>query len=270
MDNFNKSNYSPDRQMGESKKIIPLSEGTFTVDKTKIFVPFDLSKNDLQQRPIGSLLVEVQPFVIVTSKDILLIDTGLGFSKKGELQIHSNLKENGIQPEQITKVLMSHLHKDHAGGMSKRDYIGNYQLAFPNAIYYVQKNEFDYAMETGFPAYMTDEIALLSQHPQVHWLDGDGSIDGYINHHITAGHSPFHQVFHIEDQREHLFFGGDDAPQLQQMKSKFVAKYDYDGKKCMLLRQQWWQQGKKEGWTFLFYHDSKTPTYKQTSDLSLL
>jgi hypothetical protein len=31
----------------------------------------------------------------------------------------------------------------------------------------------------------------------------------------------------------------------------------------MQLRQQWWEQGEKEGWTFLFYHDIKTPVYKQ-------
>jgi hypothetical protein len=49
---------------------------------------------------------------------------------------------------------------------------------------------------------------------------------------------------------------------LQQMKNKFIAKYDYDGKKCMELRQQWWQQGKEERWTFLFYHDIKTPVFK--------
>lgn len=262
MDKLNQTSSSMSLLGGEKIKIFPLSEGTFTIDKTKILIPFDNSKDNLQQRSIGSLLVEVQPFVIITASDILLIDTGLGFSKQGELQIHANLKENGIQPGQVTKVLMSHLHKDHAGGVSKRDFIGNYHLAFPNAEYYIQKKEFDYAMETGFPSYITDEIELLHQHPQVQWLDGDGTIDGYIHYHITAGHSPFHQVFHIETEGENFFFGGDDAPQLHQMKSKFVAKYDYDGKKCMLLRQQWWQQGKLEGWTFLFYHDSKTPTFK--------
>ena len=59
-------------------KIIPLSEGSFTIDKTKLFVPFNTAMDDLQQRPIGSLLVEVQPFVVITSEDILLLDTGLG------------------------------------------------------------------------------------------------------------------------------------------------------------------------------------------------
>ena len=59
-----------------------------------------------------------------------------------------------------------------------------------------------------------------------------------------------------------IFFGADDAPQLQQMKSKFIAKYDFDGKKAMQLRQQWWQEGKAQNWTFLFYHDIVTPVYQ--------
>ncbi|HPH22812.1 MAG TPA: MBL fold metallo-hydrolase [Chitinophagaceae bacterium] len=244
-------------------KIIPLSEGTFTIDKTKIFVSFELDKDELQQRPIGSLLVEVQPFVVITKNDVILIDTGLGFSNNGMLQLHQNLINNGIQPTAVTKVLMSHLHKDHAGGVSKRDHIGNYTLSCPNAIYYVQEQEFVYAMETGYPSYMTDEFSVLENHSNVVWLNGNGLIDNYIRYEITSAHSKFHQVFWIEEDDETVFFGGDDAPQLQQMKSKFVAKYDYDGKKCMELRQQWWQDGNHEHWQFLFYHDIKTPVFKK-------
>ena len=244
--------------------IIPLSEGSFTVDKTKLFVPFETDKDVLQDRPAGSLLVEVQPFVIITSKDILLIDTGLGFSKNGELQIHQNLKANNIQPEQITKVLMSHLHKDHSGGISKMDQLGNYHLAFPNATYFVQQKEFEFAMEKGFPSFMTEEISVLQNHPKVEWLQGDGLIDNYIQYHVTSAHSPFHQVFWIIDGGRKIFFGGDDAPQLQQMKNKFIAKYDYNGKKCMELRQQWWEEGQAEGWRFLFYHDTKHPSFCAT------
>lgn len=243
-------------------KVIPLSEGTFTIDKSKLFVPFDLSKDDLQQRPTGSLLVEVQPFVVITSEDVLLLDAGLGFEQNGILQIHHNLMQNGINPSEITKVLMSHLHKDHAGGISTHKGQGNYQLAFPNARYYVQEKEFGFAFEKGFPSYITEELECLRNAGQVTWLNGNGVIDGYIKYEVTAAHSPWHQVFWIVDGGEKVFFGGDDAPQLQQMKSRFIAKYDYDGKKCMELRQQWWQQGEQEKWTFLFYHDVKNPVWQ--------
>ena len=242
-------------------KIIPLSEGAFTVDKTKKFVPFEVDIHELQHRTSGSLLVEVQPFLVITPKEMILIDTGLGFSKNGRLQLHHNLLANGIQPAQITKVLMSHLHKDRAGGISQRDSFGHYHLSFTNATYYVQEKEFEFAMDTGASSYLIDEISALHRNPQVEWLNGNGIIDNYISYEVTSAHSPFHQIFWMAENKEKIFFGGDDAPQLQQLKNKFIAKYDYDGKKCMLLRQEWKQRAEIEGWTFLFYHDIKTPIY---------
>lgn len=242
-------------------KIIPLSEGSFTIDKTKVFVPFQHENDDLQDRAVGSLLVEVQPFAIVTSKDILLIDAGLGFSISGELQLYKNLRQGGVEPGSVTKVLMSHLHKDHAGGVSIRDKLGNYSLAFPNATYYVQQKELDYAFQAGFPSYITEELGLLENNSSVVMLDGDGIIDNYIRYEVAGGHSPYHQSFWIEEDGEVLFFGGDNAPQLSQMKRRFAAKYDYDGKRAMELRQQWWEKGQQEDWHFLFYHDIKTPVY---------
>jgi glyoxylase-like metal-dependent hydrolase (beta-lactamase superfamily II) len=242
-------------------KIIPLSEGAFTIDKTKLFVPFDTSTDDLQARAIGSLLVEVQPFLVITTEDVLVLDTGLGFETGGTLQIHRNLADAGINPSDVTKVLISHLHKDHAGGIGRQDQSGARTLAFPKAKYYVQKRELDYAFEKGFPSYHPEELECLRNSAQVVLLEGNGVLDGYIRYELTGAHCPFHQVFWIVDGGETVFFGADVAPQLQQMKTKFVAKYDFDGKKCMELRRQWWEQGEKEKWTFLFYHDIKTPVY---------
>lgn len=245
-------------------KIIPLSEGAFTIDKTKLFVPFDTEKDNLQQRPVGSLLVEVQPFAVVTAEDVLVLDTGLGFEIDGELQIHRNLRAAGIDPSKVTKVLMSHLHKDHAGGISREvsGRPGIRELSFPNATYYIQRKELEYAYEKGPTSYITEELDMLKTAPRVVFLeDNTGVLDGYIKYEVTGAHCPYHQVFWIVDGGEKVFFGGDVAPQLQQMKSRFVAKYDYDGKKAMELRQQWWEEGRKEGWNFLFYHDVKTPVY---------
>jgi len=241
-------------------KIIPLSEGRFTIDKTKLFVPFDEDTHDLQERPAGSLLVEIQPFVVITSKDILLLDTGLGFpspEKNGKLQLHQNLMNAGINPSEVTKVLLSHLHKDHAGGIGAQG-----QLSLPSATYYVQQKEIDFAFEKGFSSYVTEDLECLRNNNRVVLLEGDGLIDDYIHYEVTAAHSPHHQVFWIKDEGETIFFGGDDAPQLQQMKHRFVAKYDYDGKKAMELRREWWEKGKNEKWKLLFYHDMNNRDYQ--------
>jgi glyoxylase-like metal-dependent hydrolase (beta-lactamase superfamily II) len=244
-------------------KIIPLSEGAFTIDQTKLFVPFDLEKDDLQKRTSGSLLVEVQPFAVISAKDTLLLDTGLGFEKNGILQLHQNLKNAGIDPSSVTKILVSHLHKDHAGGIGRMD-INSYlrELSFPHATYYLQKKELEFAFEKGFPSYITEELEILKNNEKVVLLEGSGVLDGYIKYELTGAHCPYHQVFWIIEKNETVFFGADVAPQIQQMRNRFVAKYDYDGKKCMELRRQWWEQGRKEGWTFLFYHDIKTPVFR--------
>jgi glyoxylase-like metal-dependent hydrolase (beta-lactamase superfamily II) len=244
-------------------KVIPLSEGSFTVGKDKIFKPFDATKDELQERTVGSILVEVQPFVVITEKDIILLDTGLGFSNAdGTLQIHQNLIDNGINPLDITKLVLSHLHKDHSGGISREDKIfQNKTFSFPHAVHYVNKKEFDFAMETGKPSFTPEEFAILKDSDKVIFTEDNEIIAGYIQLTHTGAHSPHHQSITIRENGETVFFGGDVAPQLSQMKTKFVAKYDFDGQKCMELRQQWWETGEKEQWTFLFYHDIKTPVF---------
>ncbi len=243
-------------------QIIPLPEGVFTVDRTKIFQPFMVGQDELQQRPVGSLLVEVQPFLVITESDYILLDTGLGFKKNDVLQIYANLEKLNISPEKITKVLLSHLHKDHAGGICFTDQFGNLKPTFPLATYYVQQKELEYAAKKSATSYLPQVIVFLEQNEKVIILNGSGKIDDYIYYSLSGGHSPFHQVFLIKEKGEIIFYGGDEAPQLQQMKNKVIAKYDHDGRISMQLRQQWWQQGNLEKWSFLFYHDVKKPVFQ--------
>ena len=243
-------------------EIVPLSEGSFTVDKTKQFVPFDDTLDNISERNRGSLLVEVQPFVVKTAKDVILLDTGLGFEKNGELQLVQNLRDAGIGPGDVTHVILSHLHKDHAGAVGiERDGLGA-RLTLPNATYYVQREELNFAFQKGFPSFIVGDLEALKNNSRVVLLDPQGVIDENIHYEVTGAHSPFHQVIWIREGGETIFFGADDAPQLHQMKHRFAAKYDFDGKKAMELRQKWWEQGEREKWTFLFYHDVKHPTWK--------
>lgn len=241
-------------------KILPLSEGAFTIDKTKKFIPFEVGKDVLQQRAKGSLLVVVQPFAVITSQDILLLDTGLGFAdESGQLQIHKNLAAHGINATDVTKVLLSHLHKDHSGGIA---YPNKKIVGFENATYFINKNEWDFALRQESSSYKKENFLLLERYAKLNIIDGNGVIDDYIHYEVTGAHCPYHQVFKIIEDGEIIFFGADVAPQLHQMKNRFKAKYDYDGAKAMELRQQWWKMGEEEKWTFLFYHDIKYPIFK--------
>jgi glyoxylase-like metal-dependent hydrolase (beta-lactamase superfamily II) len=243
-------------------KVIPLSEGRFTVDVTKKFIPFT-DGDALSERTKGSLLVEIQPFVVITEKDIILLDTGLGFSDmNGNLQLHNNMISAGVNPVDVTMILMSHLHKDHAGGITKKNPFSlERNICFPNARYVIHKNEFEASQQAG-SSYLPEYILPLKNTEQLILTEESGTLDDYIQFEHTGGHSPWHQVFWIKEDNEIVFFGGDVAPQLVQLKTKFIAKYDYDGKKSAALRADWWERGNKEMWKFLFYHDINTPVYK--------
>ncbi len=241
-------------------KIFPLTEGAFTIDRSKKFIPFEMGVDDLQKRTKGSLLVEVQPFVVITSKDIIILDTGLGFTDDtGQLQIHKNLAALGINPTDVTKVLLSHLHKDHTGGIA---YPNKRIVAFENAEYFVNKNEWEYAFQNESLSYHKENFALLERYSKLIFVEEDGAIEDYIHYEVTGAHCPYHQIFKIIEDDEIVFFGGDVAPQLQQLKSRYRAKYDFDGIKSMGLRQEWRKKGEEENWTFLFYHDIKYPVYQ--------
>jgi glyoxylase-like metal-dependent hydrolase (beta-lactamase superfamily II) len=248
--------------------IHPLSEGQFTVDQTKTFVPFDATQDQLTARPAGSLLVEIQPFVVITSQDVIVLDAGLGYRIGDELQLHRQLRAVGVQPEQVTKVILSHLHKDHIGGIAYADRADVnastvWHPSFPTAMYYVQREELGYALDKPTASYLPSLLQWLSSYDRLALLDGSTQISETIRCELSGGHCPFHQVIWIAENGQTVFYGGDEAPQLQQMKHRFVAKYDKNGKKAMELRANWWQVAEKEHWTFLFYHDVTNAVFRR-------
>ena len=98
-------------------KAFALHEGSYSVDSSKTFIPFDPAIHKPKDRP-ASLFIYVQPFLVETKNDLIVLDTGLGFhNHAGELIIHENIRRAGYDPQDVSLVLMSHLHFDHSGGM---------------------------------------------------------------------------------------------------------------------------------------------------------
>lgn len=250
-----------------------LYEGSYSVDSTKTFIPFDPAIHDRKDRP-ASLFIHVHPFVIETADGLILLDTGLGFEKEGKLLIHENLRAKGFSPDQVRYVLMSHLHKDHASGMVMRKEDGKVELAFPDAEYVVQRGEWESSFLGTEDSYQTDAFEVLQRSGNLVLVEGDGKLTTEIEYQVSGAHTEFHQVFHIRTGGEHYFFGGDEAPEPEQFFRHFAAKYDYDGRKAMNLRQQYWEEGSKTGWIFLMYHSTNIsvgrPQQKPDGDYKLV
>lgn len=235
-------------------KIIALQEGNYIANSQK---EFQLLTDDTTE---SGLKMAIQPFVIITDHDVLLLDFGLGFVNNGVPFIHEVLRKNNIEPEQITKVLVSHLHKDHIEGIG---YFENGKLVqnFPKAKIYIQKREIDFALEQiDNPSYVPEILNELENLPNVELLYSDsGNITSEISFEVSAGHTAFHQVFWIKAQDEIVFYGADDLPQKRYLKIPVAYKTDFDGKRAMESRKKWEHLAKEENWKVLLYHDMKTP-----------
>lgn len=236
-----------------SMKIIPLKEGNFSASKTKDFTLLTEENFD----KVGGIKMSVQPFLIITENDHILLDAGIGWKNESETTVISEiLKRENIHPDQITKLLLSHLHKDHIeGAVTVTD--NDFEATFPNAQIYIQKRELDFAMENkGNPSFDFTILEQLIQLPNIIWMDEDqGQLTDEISYEVVGGHTPFMQVFWIRENGETAFYGADDLPQASYLKYHVAYKSDFDGRKAMELRFKWEKEAKENRWKVLLYHD---------------
>jgi glyoxylase-like metal-dependent hydrolase (beta-lactamase superfamily II) len=234
-------------------KIIPLKEGNFSTSKTKDFTLLTSENID----SVKGIKMSVQPFLIITPNDYILLDAGIGWKNEAGISVVSTLlEENNISPDQITKLLLSHLHKDHIEGAVRLTHNG-FEAVFPNAEIYIQKRELDFAMENrGNPSFDFDVLEKLIQLPGIVWMDDDkGQITDEISYEVVGGHTPYMQVFWIRENGETVFYGADDLPQASYLKYHLAYKSDFDGRKAMALRLKWEKEAQKNHWKILLYHD---------------
>ncbi|UYW00827.1 MBL fold metallo-hydrolase [Flavobacterium agricola] len=234
-----------------------LKEGTFAIDKNKNFTLFD-AKTKKKTDFTGSVFLDIQPFLVRTSQDLVLLDAGVGAkTTNNELILVQNLREVGVQPEQITKVLMSHLHKDHVGGLVQQ--VNNqWQLTFPNATHYISKPEWDWVHELASENYNYPAFAFLLQSGNVVFIEGDGVINDVISYQLTGGHTPYHTAFLFNENNEYIYFGGDILTMPQQIGSSLLVKSDKFPKEANAFRKIVVEQAIAQNWICLFYHGYRT------------
>jgi len=234
-------------------KIIPLKEGNFSTNKTKDFTLLTDENKDTAK----GIKMSVTPFLIITEKDTLLLDAGIGWKNNdGKTVISAILEQENIKPTQITKVLLSHLHKDHIETIITRNENG-FKPTFPNAEIYIQKRELGFALENkGSFSFDFDTLEKLIELENIVWMDEDkGSITEEISFEVVGGHTPFMQVFWIKEGNEIVFYGADNLPQESYLKYHLAYKSDFDGRKAMELRLKWQKEAIENHWKVLFYHD---------------
>jgi glyoxylase-like metal-dependent hydrolase (beta-lactamase superfamily II) len=153
---------------------------------------------------------------------------------------------------------MSHLHYDHSAGLVvERN--GRLEPSFPGAKHVIQKGEWNVAISGRSSSYHKEIFEALKDAVKIDFVEDSGEYKPGIKYELSGGHCPCHQVFWIDDNGEKCFYGGDELPEPEQLIRKFIAKYDYDGRKAMQLREEYGKKAAGEGYTCLFYHAKSNP-----------
>jgi glyoxylase-like metal-dependent hydrolase (beta-lactamase superfamily II) len=221
-------------------EVTALLDGThpFPIDTVVDGVPkaeiaLDLERDFLREPVQGS----INAFLINTGSKLILIDTGAGVLY-GDCCGHllANLRAAGYQPAQVDEVLLTHLHKDHVGGV-----IADGAMAFPHAVVRVSQAEADYwlnpANKLTAPAFLSSffDAAIASVAPYVAAgrfkpFSGDAVLDPGIRAITLPGHTPGHTAYLVESDAKHLMVWGDivHVASIQLRNPSATVEYDTD------------------------------------------
>ena len=207
---------------------------------------------------------------------LVLIDTGAGdkesekfygiygienapVGQTGPTQLESALAEAGFTAGDVTMVIDSHLHFDHAGGNTNVGEGGAVQLSFPNASYVVRRGEWDWAHHTNertAASYFEHNYEPLRAAGRLELVDADVELLKGISVRRTPGHTPHHQGILVESGNERLFYLADLAPTTSHVPLPWIMGYDVEPLVTLETKRTLWAEAAAENWTVMFEHDA--------------
>lgn len=241
--------------------VTPLYEGTFSVGLDRKFNRID--RNDPPHR--GALKLAINPFLIKMDNHTILFDAGLGdFGEDtSTATLLENLAKQDVSEYDITDIFASHLHYDHLGGLvSSSD--GYFSLTFPDARFWVNKNEWQNLIQSdeGDDETKLEFIHFLNAKADLHFLEPEDEPLPGIRVREVGGHTEHSQVLFLEQGDHNYMMAGDVIGTKGAVKRRYAAKYDLHPQKSMEVREELKELAYREKYTILAYHESQTPIFR--------
>jgi len=229
----------------------PFPVETVMIDVTPGEVADSLKLDELRLPIQGS----INAFLINTGAKLVLVDSGAG-----ELygaccgKLLANLRAAGYAPEQVDEVLLTHLHKDHVGGVNHAG-----KAVFPNAVVRAARVDADYWLDPDgaakAPALLSSffDSARASLSPyraagRFKPFDGAAELESGIRAVPEPGHTPGHTGYLVESDGQRLLLWGDTvhvAPvQLRHLRAS--VKYDNSDTQAWHTRETLFQRAAGE------------------------
>ncbi|MDA8403936.1 MAG: MBL fold metallo-hydrolase [Desulfobacteraceae bacterium] len=255
---------------------------SFSLDGGAMFgvVPKNMWEKMIPADSENRIPMTSRSLVIQGGGRVILVDTGIGdklpekFKKIYGIAVSAHSMDErlapvGLSAADITDVILTHLHFDHAGGSTTLAG-GKVTPAFPNATYYVQNSQWELARHPSLrdrSSYIPDNFLPLLEHKVLRLLDGPVTdfFEG-IDLIVTNGHTTGQQHPLISGPDQPLFFCADLIPTSAHLPIPWHMAYDnypidiMDEKAVLLNRAV------NENWMLCFGHDPVTPAASVRKD----
>jgi glyoxylase-like metal-dependent hydrolase (beta-lactamase superfamily II) len=201
----------------------------------------------------------------------ILVDTGMGnkWNDKAKAiynidqekhSIELSLGELNIKSEDITDVILTHLHFDHTGGSTKSEN-GKIIPTFSNATYYVQKKNYEWAMnpsDRDRGSYLKENFVPLFDEGILKLLNEGEKFDDEIDFLIVNGHTFAQQLLKISDSTNTIMYCCDLFPTTSHIPIPYVMGYDLQPLLTVAEKKKILPKAVDEDWKLFFEHDPET------------
>lgn len=250
-------------------QVTALSDGTFPLETDKLFSPSDNPKikKTLKEEYLSSTVeTSINTYLIQSGKKLILVDAGIGETLGGAIgnKLMQNMKVVGVLPQQITDILITHVHLDHAGGLLSKG-----RIVFPNAIVHVHKSDVDFWLAHQDPVAGEDpmiqlnRVAFLAIKPyldsgRVKTFEGNQLLMDGITALEHPAHTPGHTAFLLERKGAKMIFWGDliHVESVQFKDPGLRIGYDLNKNEAIIKRQTAYSIAAKEGYLVAAAHIS--------------
>lgn len=216
--------------------------------------------NSFLQAPVET---SVNAYLINTGSRLVLIDVGDPAGLRPTLgKLMGNLRAAGYQPEQVDAVLLTHMHRDHVGGLMIGD-----KLAFPNATVHADRRETDFWLSQANMDRATEpfksffKVAMASINPYISAgkfrpFDSDTELVPGIRSRTSPGHTPGHTTFIVESKGRKLMLWGDmlHVEAVQFAKPSVAIQLDVDAQAAVTQRERFFAEAAEQGYWIAASH----------------
>ena len=252
-------------------KLIPIFAEDFKLDGGACFgvVPKSIWSKYYTADENNMLPIALRCLLVDTGERVILIDNGIGDKQDGKFREHlylfgnrslkTSFAEAGYSYDDVTDVLLTHLHYDHCGGgvQYNEDRTG-FELTFKKAAYWCSRAQWEWALKPNpreGASYLKENLLPMHESGKLNFIEQEGLLTAEIFLKIYNGHTEGQIIPVIAYKNRKVVFMSDFIPTPANVPLPYVASYDTRPLLSMEEKKRFLDEAVNENYILFFEHD---------------